>query len=115
MIGAAIGAAIKEGGMNETWGGCSTGGPTAHRVAELRRQARIADDLYQRLEALVRGLPRPGDVEGWRGIASDLFCSALQDQHVEIHREAMRLQSVSMQFEGAAAVLEREAALAVMP
>jgi len=115
MIGAVVGAAIREGGMNELWGGCSAGGSTAQRVAELRRQARIADELHQRLEAVVRGLPGPGDVEGWRGVASDLFSSALQEQRSEVHREALRLQSVSAQFEGAAAILERETALTGVP
>ena len=76
---------------------------------------RIADELGSRLDAVARGLPGPGDVEVWRGIASELFSSALMEQHAVVHREAKRLHSVSMQFEGAAAVLERETALTAVP
>lgn len=101
--------------MNELRGGCPTGGSATHRVAELRRQARIADELGSRLEAVARGLPAPGDVEGWRGIASDLFSSALHEQQAHVLREAERLHSVAMQFEGAAAVLERETAMMAVP
>ena len=101
--------------MNESGGGCSAGGSAAHRVAELRRQARVAQALGSRLDAMARGLPGPGDVEGWRGIASDLFSAGLHEQQAEVIREAARLHSVSMQFEGAAAVLERESALMAAP
>ncbi|UYN83024.1 MAG: hypothetical protein KIT89_09960 [Microcella sp.] len=101
--------------MNESGGGCSTGGPASHRVAELRRQARVAEELGARLDAMARGLPGAGDVEGWRGIASDLFSSGLHELQAEVIREAERLHSVSMQFEGAAAVLERESALLAAP
>lgn len=90
--------------------GCSPVSAANSRADEFRRQARIVDDLFDRLGAVVRTLPRAGDLEGWRGPAADLFAAAVHEHEVLLVRETLRLDSIRTQLRGAAALAEAELA-----
>ena len=84
-------------------------GSAADRAAELRRQARVVDDLIERLGAIVNGLPAPSDQHYWRGPAANLFMAAIAEQRERLGREVWRLDSVRMHLLGSAATAEAEA------
>lgn len=88
----------------------------ADRAAELRRQARIVDDLFDRVVSIRRGLPTGADLEGWRGAAAALFATAVDEQNAHLGREVYRLDTVRSSLRGEAALLEVEScALGGMP
>lgn len=88
--------------------GCSPSRTASTRAEEFRRQARIVDDLFDRLGTVVRTLPRAGDLEGWRGPAAELFAAAVHEHEVLLVRETLRLDSIRTQLRGAAALAEAE-------
>jgi hypothetical protein len=92
--------------MVEDASGYPPGGSASVRADEFRRQARIVDDLFERLGAVVRTLPRTGDLEGWRGPAAELFAASVHEQEVLLVREALRLDSIRTQLRAAAALAE---------
>lgn len=76
----------------------------------------IADDLFDRVAAIMRTLPQWGDREGWRGPAADLFTAAVVEQHDRLGREVFRLDTVRSLLRAAAIQAEAEAlALGGMP
>ncbi len=74
--------------------GCPVPGSTGDRAAELRRQARLVDDLFDRVVAIRRALPTGADLEGWRGAAAELFAAAVDEQGARLGREVYRLDTV---------------------
>jgi len=92
-------------------GGCSPAVSASSRAEEWRRQARIVDDLFERLGTVIRTVPREGDLEGWRGPAAELFAAAVHEQEVLLIREALRLDTIRTHLRGAAALAEA----AIMP
>ncbi|MDO9589879.1 MAG: hypothetical protein Q7J04_01905 [Microcella sp.] len=102
--------------MSEQGDGCSWQRSGNDHAEELRRQARVVDDLIERLGAVIRDLPWSSEVEGWRGPAADLFTAAVADQRAHLGREVYRLDSVRLQLRGAAAIADAEAlAIAGVP
>ncbi len=102
--GGAVGGAV-----GDEANGCPVPGTTGDRAAELHRQARLADDLFDRVAAIKRTLPSTGDLEGWWGPAADLFAAAVDEQQALLGREVYRLESVRSSLRGAATVAEVEA------
>lgn len=92
-------------------GGCSPASAASARADELRRQACVVDDLFDRLGRVARTLPRAGDLEGWQGPAAELFAAAVQEQEVVLVREALRLDLIRTHLRGAAALAERESSI----
>lgn len=95
-------------------GGCSPAGVGSARADELRRQARIVDDLFDRLGTVARTLPRVGDLEGWRGPAAELFAAAVHEQEAVLVREALRLDLIRTHLRGAAALADDESSTVVI-
>jgi len=96
--------------------GCAAPGSTADRAAELRRQARLVDDLFDRVVAIRRALPTGHDLEGWRGFAAELFAAAVDEQGVHLGREVYRLDTVRSSLRADAYRVETETlALGGMP
>ncbi len=102
--GGAVGGAV-----GDEANGCPVPGTTGDRAAELHRQARLADDLFDRVVAIKQTLPSTGDLEGWRGPAADLFAAAVDEQQALLGREVYRLESVRSSLRSAATVAEVEA------
>ena len=71
-------------------------------VGELRRQARLVGDLGQRLEAVVRSLPRDEATAGWFGPARDALQYAVDRERARLGREVARLEGLRIQLEYAA-------------
>ncbi|MBX9472144.1 hypothetical protein [Microcella sp.] len=88
--------------------GCPAPGSTADRAAELRRQARLVDDLFDRIVAIRRGLPTGADLEGWRGAAADLFTAAVDEQGAHLGRQVYRLDTVRSSLRADAYFIETE-------
>lgn len=88
--------------------GCSPLSSAHARADEWRWQARIVDDLFDRLGTVVRSLPHSGDLAGWRGPAAEAFAAAVAEQEATLVRETYRLDSVRTQLRGAAALAEAE-------
>ena len=96
--------------------GCPEPGATAARAAELRRQARLVDDLWERVVSVRRGLPTGADLEGWHGAAAELFAAAVDEQAALLGREVYRLDTVRGSLRGEADRAEIEfRALGGMP
>lgn len=96
--------------------GCPVPGSTGDRAAELRRQARLVDDLFDRVVSIRRGLPTGSDLEGWRGAAADLFAAVVAEQGARLGREVYRLDTVRSSLRADASHLETETlALGGMP
>lgn len=81
---------------------CLTPGSGSDAGAELRRHAVLIDDLAQRLEVVVRALPRIGAVEGWWGPARDALQRAIDLERARLGREIYRLEGVRIQLQHAA-------------
>lgn len=88
--------------------GCPPAVSVNSRADEWRRQARIVDDLFERLGTVIRTVPRAGDLEGWRGPAAELFAAAVHEQEVLLVREALRLDMIRTHLRGAAALADAE-------
>ncbi len=86
----------------------SVPGFAADRAAELRRQARMVDELIERLGSVVNGLPVHSDHEHWRGPAANVFMAVIAEQHERLGREVQRLDTVRMHLLGSAAVADAE-------
>ncbi len=95
--------------MSDAMNGCSPAGVVADRAAELRRQARLVDDVYERIVAIRRALPHAGDLAGWRGPAADVFASAVAEHEAVLGREVTRLDGVRSHLLAAAALADAEA------
>jgi hypothetical protein len=96
--------------------GCPGLGSTADRAAELRRQARLVDDLWERVVSIRRGLPTGADLEGWHGAAAELFAAAVDEQRALLGREVYRLDTVRSSLRADAFRIEAETlALGGMP
>lgn len=94
--------------MGDDASGCPAPGSSADRAEELRRRARIADDLLDRVTTIRRGLPSGGDLEGWRGVAAELFCAAVEEQGALLGREVYRLDTVRSSLRGDATLVDAE-------
>lgn len=86
--------------------GCPTPGSTGDRVGELLRQARLVDDLLDRVASVRRTLPTTGDLAGWRGPAADMLAAAVDEQSAHLGREVYRLDTVRTGLRGEAAIAE---------
>ncbi len=95
--------------MSDALIGCPAPGSTGDRAAELRRQARLVDDLFDRVTTIRRGLPSPGDVEGWRGPAAELLLNAVAEQEAVLGRQIYHLDSARSNLLGAAALADADA------
>ena len=96
--------------------GCPAPGSTGDRAAELRRQARLVDDLFDRVVAIRRSLPTGADLEGWRGAAAEVFAGVVDEQGALLGREVSRLDMVRSSLRADAHHAENEAlALGGMP
>ncbi len=69
-------------------------GSATDRAAELRRQARVIEVLFNRLAAVIQQLPTEDDIEGWRGPAANLFVSAVTEQRERLGRAVVSLDFV---------------------
>lgn len=88
--------------------GCPEPGSTADRAAELRRQARLVDDLWERVVSVRRGLPTGADLQGWHGAAAELFATAVDEQNALLGREVYRLDTVRSSLRGDAHRVDAE-------
>lgn len=95
--------------MSDALIGCPAPGSTGDRAAELRRQARLVDDLFERVTTIRRSLPSGGDVEGWRGPAAEVFLAAVSEHEAHLGRSIYQLDSVRSQLLSAADLAEAEA------
>lgn len=88
--------------MFENVDGCLTPGGGADPVGELRRQAVCVDDLRQRLDDVVRALPRDDAFAGWWGAARDALQETVDLERARLVREVDRLEGVRIQLMAAA-------------
>ncbi len=88
--------------MLETTAACLPLGTASDAVGELHRQAVLVDDLRQRLDDVVRALPRDDALAGWWGPARDALQGAIDLERERLGREAERLDGVRIQLRFAA-------------
>lgn len=95
-----------------TPGGGATGGGEygaaagLARAAELRRQARLVDDLLQRVATVVHDLPDDMALADWWGPARESFHGAVTSERGQLSRAVYRLDGVRLQLEHAALLVE---------
>lgn len=88
---------------------CQPPGAGGDAVGELRRQGVLAADLRDRLDDIVRSLPRDEALAGWWGPARDALQGAVDLERARLAREVERLESVRIRLLAAA---EQVAAMA---
>ncbi len=77
---------------------CLPPGSGRDPAGELRRQAVLAADLRDRLDDVVRSLPRDAALAGWWGPARDALQGAVDLERARLAREVERLESVRMRL-----------------
>jgi hypothetical protein len=87
--------------------GSATAGVTGTPVAvDLRRQARLVDDLLRRVAMVIADLPSDAALGGWWGPAREGFLEAVERERGDLGREVYRLDGVRTQLEHAASLAE---------
>lgn len=88
--------------MVDSSAACRPGGAVGDPSGELRRQAVLVDDLRERLDDVVRALPRDDALAAWWGPARDALQGAIDLERARLEREAARLDGVRIQLQFAA-------------
>lgn len=81
---------------------CLPPGSGRDLAGELRRQVVLAADLRDRLDDIVRSLPRHQALAGWWGPARDALQGAVDLERARLAREVERLESVRIRLLSAA-------------
>lgn len=81
---------------------CLPPGSGSDPAGELRRQVVLAADLRDRLDDIVRSLPRDEALAGWWGPARDALQGAVDLERARLAREVERLESVRIRLLSAA-------------
>ncbi|MBX9718593.1 MAG: hypothetical protein K2X36_07075 [Microbacteriaceae bacterium] len=77
---------------------CLAPGSRGDTAAELRRQVVLAAALRDRLDDIVRSLPRDEALAGWWGPARDALQGAVDLERARLAREVERLESVRIRL-----------------